>query len=59
MKKRHNSNIQIKLNNEEYKVWQEIVAKSLAVRCHHLVKEEKRRFLKKMAKMINKELYYD
>lgn len=59
MKKRRNSNIQIQLNNEEYKVWQNIVAKSLAVRCQHIVKEEKRKLLKKMARVINEELYYD
>jgi hypothetical protein len=56
MKKKY---IQIPLDQDEYKVWQDIIAKTMAVRCHYLVKEEKRKILKKMAKLINEEIRYD
>jgi hypothetical protein len=56
MKKKY---IQIPLNQEEYQVWQDIIAKTMAVRCHYLVKEEKRKILKKMAKLLKEEIRYE
>jgi hypothetical protein len=46
------------INPNEVDIWQEIIAKTLAVRCHHLVKEEKRKILNKMAKLIKEEINY-
>lgn len=56
MKKKY---IQIPLSEEEFKIWQDIIAKTMAVRCHYLVKEEKRKILNKMAKVLKEEIYYD
>jgi hypothetical protein len=56
MKKKY---IQIPLSEEEFKIWQDIIAKTMAVRCHYLVKEEKRKVLNKMAKVLKEEIYYD
>lgn len=56
MKKKY---IQIPLNDEEFKVWQDIIAKTMAVRCHYLVKAEKRKILNKMAKLLKEEIRYE
>lgn len=56
MKKKY---IEIPLNEDEYKVWQDIIAKTMAVRCHYLVNEKKRKLLNKMAKVLKEEIYYD
>lgn len=55
-KKKH---IQIPLNDEEFKVWQDIIAKTMAVRCHYLVKAEKRKILNKLAKLLKEEIRYE
>jgi hypothetical protein len=51
--------IQIPLNQDEYQVWQDIIAKTMAVRCHYLVKEEKRKLLNKIAKVLKEEIRYE
>lgn len=47
------------LCDEEVEVWQEIIAKTLACRCQHLIKEEKRKILNQISKLLREETSYD